>query len=180
MITKCLICQKEFPDSPSSKRKFCSLSCYWKYLLQHPVKYWQGKHLPKYMIEKTRKKLLGKPTWSSIHKEEMSRIMKDKYRQGKGNPNWKGGKIKDSSGYIHLRVFGHPFASKRGSYVLRSHLIAEKILDRYLTGKELIHHINEIRDDDKPENLYLFSNKSIHIGHHHLKNKPELTSNLFL
>ena len=34
----------------------------------------------------------GKPTWSSLHKKEMSLIMKIKNRFGKRNPNWQGGK----------------------------------------------------------------------------------------
>src|SRR3990167_5392614 len=115
----------------------------------------------------------------SAHFFFMSRIMKKKYRQGKGNPNWKGGQIKDTSSYVHSRAPDHPFASKNGFYVLRSHLVAEKILNRYLTPNEQVHHINEIRDDDRPKNLYLFANKSDHIGYHRLKSKPILISNLF-
>ncbi|MBU1880828.1 HNH endonuclease, partial [bacterium] len=39
--------------------------------------------------------------------------------------------------------------------VRKSRLIAEKILNRYLLKTEVIHHINKIRNDNRPENLYL-------------------------
>jgi len=45
-------------------------------------------------------------------------------------------------------------------------LVAEKYLDRLLTKNEVIHHINEIKGDNKPKNLYLFSSESEHQCYH--------------
>ena len=50
----------------------------------------------------------------------------------------------------------HPSATKEG-YVARSRLIVEGKIRRFLTSEEIVHHINGITDDDKPENLMLMS-----------------------
>ena len=100
-----------------------------------------------------------------------------KRQMGNKNPSWKGGSYKDNLGYIHIYQPNHPFAIHQ-RYVLQSHLIAEKCLGRYLTSKEIIHHINGIKNDDCPENLYLFPTPTEHSRYEHLKNKPILKSNL--
>lgn len=73
-------------------------------------------------------------------------------RTGEKNPNWKGGQATDDQGYIRVLIRDHPRANGRG-YVRRSHLAAEKTLGRYLFPNEITHHKNEIRDDDRPENI---------------------------
>ena len=58
-------------------------------------------------------------------------------------------------GYIMRKVMNHPFANKRG-YVPEHRLIMEKHLGRFLIPrKEFIHHINQVRDDNRLENLKL-------------------------
>ena len=71
---------------------------------------------------------------------------------GKNHPNWKGGQITDVNGYILIWQPNHPRSNSNG-YVHRSHLIAEKMLGRYLYPEEITHHENEIRNDDRPENI---------------------------
>lgn len=120
----------------------------------------------------------GKPNHSKTKFRKGNPKPKNAYSfpSGEDNPIWKGG-IKKTYGYITILSPDHPNKGKYG-YVHRSRLVAEKCLDRYLTPEEVIHHINEIRDDDRPKNLYLFSSQSIHIKFHFLKNKPKLTSNI--
>ena len=99
---------------------------------------------------------------------------------GKKNPRWKGGK------YFNKRFNcwfiwkpDHPFAGDgKGKYVRQSRLIAEKYFKRYLLPQEEVHHINEDRSDDRPENLYVFPSKKEHTIYHNLKNKDKLVSNL--
>lgn len=83
---------------------------------------------------------------------------------GEKNPTWKGGKYKDKNGYIHVRNTNHPNCSSNG-YVLEHRLILEKELGRYLKKNEIVHHINEIKDDNRLENLVVMS-QSKHVGLH--------------
>ncbi len=94
---------------------------------------------------------------------------------GEKNYNWKGGTFKQG-GYIMILSLNHPFANKR--YVFEHRLVCEKILGRFLTSEERVHHINEIRTDNHLDNLYLFPSKATHWNFHRLKNKPLLISNL--
>jgi hypothetical protein len=85
------------------------------------------------------------------------------------HPAWKGGEI-TRLGYVFIKVKNHPHADILG-YVKRSRLVMEAYLGRYLTPEEAIHHLNEIRDDDRLENLQLCSSNSEHmrIGHSKVK-----------
>lgn len=51
-------------------------------------------------------------------------------------------------------------------------LSAEKNIGRYLTEKEVAHHINEIKTDNRPENIQVMT-VSEHIRHHKSKSKRE-------
>lgn len=82
-------------------------------------------------------------------------------RKGSNHPLWKGKK----RSFRFITVIGHPNASSEGQ-VLRYRIVAEKILGRYLTKGEVIHHINGEESDDRPENLYLFENQAAHASCH--------------
>jgi len=145
----CLQCRKEVKKRKGEsiprwkKRKLCSRSCYYKNLI--------GRKRPKFSKE-----------W----RENMSKAGKGK-RAGNKSWNWKGGIKKHySQGYILLHKADHPYCQK-GYYVLRSRFTMEKHIGRYLTSKEVVHHINGIVDDDRIENLMLFKNQSEHISFHH-------------
>ena len=88
------------------------------------------------------------------------------HKFGKDSPHWQGGEIRNSQGYVFINLLNHPFKDYKG-YVRRSRLTMEKKLGRYLTKKEVVHHINEIKDDDRIENLMVFINNSAHMRFHH-------------
>ena len=58
-------------------------------------------------------------------------------------------------GYVLIKVPEHPKAFKGWYYEHR--LIIEKEIDRILQDWETIHHINEIKIDNRPINLFLCS-----------------------
>jgi hypothetical protein len=49
---------------------------------------------------------------------------------------------------------------------LAHRVIVENFIGRSLTRQENVHHINEIRTDNRIENLYLFSSRSEHMAYH--------------
>jgi hypothetical protein len=53
------------------------------------------------------------------------------------------------------RVPGHPRA--QGNYVFEHVLVMEKMLGRYLLPGENVHHRNDVKGDNRPENLELWT-----------------------
>jgi hypothetical protein len=76
------------------------------------------------------------------------------------HPRWNGGEVK-MLGYVFVKVKDHPYANAEG-YVKRSRYVMEQAIGRYIEPEEVIHHINEVRDDDRLENLMLCSSSSEH------------------
>lgn len=73
-------------------------------------------------------------------------------------------KRKTQRGYIEIYSPNHPFKSVRNG-VLEHRLVMEKHIGRFLEKSEVVHHKNGIRDDNRIENLELFSSNSEHIKH---------------
>lgn len=46
----------------------------------------------------------------------------------------------------------------------------ERKIGRTLRRGEVVHHINHVRDDNRPENLQLFASHSDHMKHHAMEN----------
>ncbi len=79
----------------------------------------------------------------------------NKARTREKNVNWKGGRI-IHEGYVALYLPEHPRAKSNG-YVLEHIIVIEKKLNRVLIKGENVHHINGVKDDNRPENLELWS-----------------------
>jgi len=59
---------------------------------------------------------------------------------------------KDRAGYVMLWESEHPNKSQKG-WQYEHRLIVEETLGRYLTSDEHVHHMNGIKDDNRPSNL---------------------------
>lgn len=101
-----------------------------------------------------------------IHLVSITHIRKQGFQKAELNPKWKGGRTNHISGYIFVRCEGHPRSYDKGHYVFEHVLVMEKHLGRYLRDKEIVHHINGIKDDNRIENLQLFQNNSKHVSIH--------------
>lgn len=86
---------------------------------------------------------------------------------GKNSPHWKGGISYTKNWYTYIYMPEHPNSIKGGR--LSAHrYCAEAYLGRFLESEEVIHHMNEIKSDNRPENLYLFPNNKLHSAYHSL------------
>jgi len=173
----CKTCGKEFWVNPCVNAKYCSRKCFrngkeWKIKIGKA----NSKTLRKFWDSpegiKRRKEMTGRKLPIKI-REKLSESHKGLYC-GSKHPGWKGGKIKDKSGYILLFRPNHPFANNSG-YVREHRLKMEEHLGRYLRPKEKVHHKNGVLDDNRIENLKLFTNQSEHIKFEILQKFPTLS-----
>jgi DNA-directed RNA polymerase subunit RPC12/RpoP len=75
---------------------------------------------------------------------------------GAANNNWRGGRSRHKHGYPLIWAPEHP-KTGNGSYVFEHVLVMEEMLGRYLLPGENVHHRNGVRDDNRPENLELWT-----------------------
>ncbi len=137
-----VVFEKPYSSSKKSwdKRRFCKIEC--------KITWSKGKNFsPGTQFKK------GEPGfWTGKKRTNVT---------GENHGKWKGGRYKSSSGYIWILVPGHPSGKDYG-YVREHRLVMEKHLGRYLLSTEIVHHINEIKDDNRIENLMLLSSKGEH------------------
>jgi len=85
------------------------------------------------------------------------------FRPGKYHHAWKGGRWKDSKGYIYIHKPDHPGANKTG-YVVEHRLVWEIAHGKPLPKGWIVHHLNGIKDDNRLANLVgLPSRKHYHV-----------------
>lgn len=149
-------------------------------LVSRPVGWRAGQGNGRAMSEETKAKiraarLLNNPMKGRKHTEETRAKMRDanlpQWASGPDAINWKGGRTVDTHGYIQIYAPDHPSAV--GNYVPEHRLIVEKRIGRHLRQNEEIHHDNEIRSDNRPENLIGPLTKGEHAALHRNKEIAE-------
>ena len=80
------------------------------------------------------------------------------YMTGSKNHMWKGGRIIDQYGYVCIKVGdGYP----------REHrIIMENKINRELSAKEVVHHMDFDKTNNEISNLHLFNSQTEHRAYH--------------
>lgn len=78
---------------------------------------------------------------------------------------WHGGRFVHKAGYVYVYAPDHPNANAHG-YVYEHRLVMETKLGRLLTKSERVHHLNNVKADNRPENLELFGTQGEHSRMH--------------
>ena len=182
MNKTCIVCKKIFVRKNRSKAIYCSPKC------SNSI-FKKGKNIPceicGKIVYRLRKEIINKKHFFCSYKcygryRIGKNFFKEKRKQNSGcfkkginHPLWKNGKCKkrDRKGfYISCLNPVHPACDKNG-YVLEHRLVMERHVGRYLSSKEIVHHINGIKNDNRIENLLLLPNSSAHSTLHNQMRK---------
>jgi len=122
----------------------------------------------------------GKERWVRLEKGNKPRSIrclqcankrhfKGRHIVGSAHPSWKGGRIRNTDGYIRVAIseddFFFQMADKTTHYVFEHRLVMAQFLGRCLHSREIIHHKNGVPDDNRIENLIL-TTRGRHILEH--------------
>jgi hypothetical protein len=125
--------------------------------------------IQKYIHEKKSGIQIAKELGTSIHvaydrlrRFKIGVFNHQKSVTGERHPNWHGGRRKHF-GYIRIYSPNHPQKDTH-STVYEHRLVAEKKIGRLLEKTEIVHHLNGVKDDNRPENLAVIENNSKHVS----------------
>jgi len=93
------------------------------------------------------------------------------FKVGENNPAWRGGRKIGKGGYIYIYQPNHPRATVN-NYVLEHRLVMENHMGRILEQNEIVHHKNENKKENVPENLDVCT-QNTHAKIHNLKRKRD-------
>jgi hypothetical protein len=80
---------------------------------------------------------------------------------GSQHPSWNGGEYTTTKGYLKVSRPNHPRATTTG-YVLKHILVWEEEHNRSLPSNFVVHHINGVKNDNRPENLLALKQQKHH------------------
>lgn len=141
-----------------------------------------GKKRTEESNQKNRESHLGQVPWNKNKSGYKAKPCSDERKRKIGEAQFGDknhkfiGKTYEHRGYIYYSKRFRPETGGRKRY--QHCVVAEQSLGRPLTLKEVIHHINFIKNDNRPENLYLFPSQSEHATYHLKGIREMLISNL--
>lgn len=81
------------------------------------------------------------------------------------------------SGYVQIYKPNHHL-SNNGGYASEHRLVAEETLGRPLKKSEVVHHINRIRDDNRPENLQVLTKREHNLFHRNMEQFTDMRNEI--
>lgn len=162
----CEHCGVEYEKNQKSTSRYCSWHCYYKSRKPNktcevcggPVALLRYRYCSKECFKKRRKKGQEKPcqkcgaTMWVEPKQVTKRFCSVTCKNESLRLDGPGAKYKRPDGYIALYYPKHPDSGSQG-FILEHRWIAEQKYGRRILRSEHVHHINHIRDDNRPENL---------------------------
>jgi hypothetical protein len=128
-------------------QRFCTRSCAQKFLSAQRN---GSKPIPTFNCEKC-----GKETQRTLQGKEKRVNIKQRFcskrcaQVGRVHARMSGGFVHKGNGYRYIMI--------RGKLISEHRIAMECMIGRELLDKETVHHKNGIRDDNRPENLELWS-----------------------
>jgi hypothetical protein len=147
----CFFCRRHFV-AERKERKFCSRDCF---SAAHAV-LMKSRHASGEFTGSLGKK------WKLSDDQVAAR---SKAQSGEGNNGWKGGLYLGKE-YVFVRQVKRTVPLHR--------LVLEKKIGRFLKKNEVVHHWNEVKTDNRPENLALFRSNGAHTRLHHFARRHGL------
>lgn len=172
---RCIKCRKEFRTFPSEikrgRGKFCSKRCYFSILSGRKLSEEHRRRIgnahrgrPKgdAQVKKMSESMLGKRISLKVRNKMRKTHLRigtkppRNPRSGSDHPFWKGGRSIRPTGYVFVLAKDDPAADING-YVAEHRLVMSRYLGRSLLKTEYVHHKNGNRQDNRLENLELWS-----------------------
>lgn len=163
VTSKCPECEKDFEKRKSDPRKYCSWDC---------TKVGRGKAKRRRVTRsclhcgtKFEVRICHTEMGSSAYRKRGKAGQFCSKRCGYDHREPTPGLRKVENGYVLIQVPDHPvvvarlkgYKDSRNRYLREHRLVMEKMLGRYLRPGENVHHKNGVRDDNRPENLELWT-----------------------
>lgn len=155
--SKGLTCSMDECIDPVRAKGFC-LFHYGRYVRKQPL------DAPR-RYTKERRKMAPTCSFSDCRRPSSARgLCPMHYERARrhGDANWQppqrqpGDRTINNYGYVRVWLPDHPCADKNGQ-IAEHRLVMEQMIGRTLLPHENVHHLNGVRDDNRPENLELWS-----------------------
>ena len=135
-----MYCGKEFflfPSLSRGKTTFCSRKCHFSFKRGKTIVELFG--IEKAQIFRSKQIKAQKKWWIRYKKTHQPK------------------KVLNPKGYYQIKTKRPSHLCRQDGYVLEHRLVMEKHLGRYLNPKEIVHHINGIKTDNRIENLKILT-----------------------